>query len=131
TVDLFPAAYPARYGRFAGATIAGETTAPNERRAHGEAQARLFDASAFVETPFHDGQATALAAARYGYTGLILSLIDPNYSLNYWDYQARVSHRLPNKDLISLFVFGSYDELDNFKSPTFRVQTTAPTCATT
>lgn len=122
SVDLFPSAFPARYGRFAGAVIAGETTAPNEQAAHGEFQVRVFDAAAMAETPLNDGRDTAMAAARYGYTGLILSLIDPDYTLAYWDYQVRVSHRLADRDQLSLFVFGSYDELDNFKSPTFRVQ---------
>ncbi len=121
TVDLFPAAYPARYGRFAGAVIAGETVPPASQ-AHGELQVRVFDAAAAVEVPFRDGRESALAAVRYGYTGLILSIIDPHYTLSYWDYQTRVSHRLPNGDQLSLFVFGSYDELDNYGSPTFHVQ---------
>jgi TonB family protein len=121
-VDLFPAAYPARYGHFAGAVIAGETTAPNEQRAHAEVQARVFDASAFVETPLDNGNATALAAARYGYTGPLLSIIDPSYSLAYWDYQFRTSLRVARGDHLSAFVFGSFDELKNHGSPTFRVE---------
>jgi hypothetical protein len=60
-VDLFPAAYPARYGHFAGAVIAGETTRPDEDQARGEFQVRVFDADAFVETPLDDGRGTALA----------------------------------------------------------------------
>jgi hypothetical protein len=122
TVDLFPAAYPARYGRYAGAIVAGETTAPDEQEAHGDFQVRVFDAAAFAETPLNDGRDTALAAGRYGYTGLITSLIDPDYKLAYWDYQARVSHRFESGDRLSLFVFGSYDQLDHLGSPTFRVQ---------
>jgi TonB family protein len=122
SVDLFPAAYPARYGHFAGAVIAGETTPPDEERAHGDFQVRVFDAAALAETPFDGGQGTVLAAARYGYTGLITSIIDPDYSLAYWDYQVRTSHRVGDHDRLSLFVFGSYDELQHLKSPTFRVQ---------
>jgi TonB family protein len=122
SVDLFPAAYPARYGRSAGAIIAGETVRPNEDRAHGEFEARVFDAAALVETPFDGGDATVLAAGRYGYTGLLTSIIIPSYSLAYWDYQFRVSHRLAGKDQVSLFVFGAYDELDYRRNPTFRVQ---------
>jgi len=122
TVDLFPAAYPARYGRFAGAVIAGETTRPNETLAHGEAEVRVFDASALAEAPIDRGQGSVLAAARYGYTGPILSLIDPSYSLAYWDYQLRASHRVFGTDQVSLFLFGALDELRNLGSPTFRVQ---------
>jgi TonB family protein len=122
TVDLFPAAYPARYGHFAGAVIAGETTRPNETAAHADFDVRVFDASALAETPIDHGQGTVLAAARYGYTGPILALIDPGYSLAYWDYQARVTHRVFGTDQVSLFVFGAFDELKNLGSPTFRVQ---------
>ncbi len=122
TVDLFPAAYPARYGRSAGAIIAGETVRPNETDAHGEFEARVFDASALVETPIDGGQGSVLAAGRYSYTGPLLSIIDPSYSLAYWDYQARASHRVFGRDQVSLFAFGAYDELKNLGSPTFRIQ---------
>jgi TonB family protein len=121
-VDLFPAAYPARYGHFAGAVIAGETTRPDEDQARGEFQVRVFDADAFVETPLDDGRGTALAAGRYGYTGLLTSLVAPDYGLGYWDYQFRVSHKVGTTDEISLFVFGAYDQLDYKTSPTFRVE---------
>jgi len=121
-VDLFPAAYPARYGHFAGAVIAGETTRPNEDHARGEFQVRVFDAAAFAETPLDNGTATALAAARYGYTGLVTSIVAPDYSLGYWDYQFRVSHRIGTTDEVSLFAFGAYDELTYKRSPTFRVE---------
>ncbi|HTB78736.1 MAG TPA: Plug domain-containing protein, partial [Polyangiaceae bacterium] len=47
-VDFFPGAAPARYGRFAGGVIAGQTTDPSPF-ARGEGSVRLFDASAFVE----------------------------------------------------------------------------------
>jgi TonB family protein len=122
TVDLFPAAYPARYGRYAGAIIAGETTRPDEEHARGEVQARVFDANAFAETPIDGGKGTVLAGARYGYTGPLISLIAPDYSLAYWDYQFRASHRVAGSDQLSLFVFGAFDELRYKNSPTFRIQ---------
>ena len=122
SVDLFPGAYPARYGRYAGAIIAGETTPPQVDEARGEAGARVFDAHAFVETPFDDGRGTVLAAGRYSYTDLLTSLIVPDYKVGYWDYQFRVSHRVADKDTLSLFVFGSHDELSYKGSPTFHIE---------
>jgi TonB family protein len=122
SVDLFPGAYPARYGRYAGAVIAGETAPPDTERAHGEFSARVYDANAFAETPFDDHQGTVLAAARYAYTQPLISLIVPNYSLAYWDYQFRVSHRVGDGDTLSLFAFGAHDELHYFGQPTFRVE---------
>ncbi len=122
SVDLFPAAYPARYGRSAGAIIAGETTAPTFDHARSEFQVRVFDANAFGEAPIDDGKGSVLAAARYGYTGPLLSLIEPDYKLGYWDYQFRIAHRIGDDDTLSLFVFGSYDDLEFLHSPQFHVQ---------
>ncbi len=122
SVDLFSGAYPARYGRYAGAVIAGETTPPQEDHARGEAGARVFDAHAFVEMPFDHGQGTVLAAGRYSYTDLITSLIVPDYKVGYWDYQFRLSHRVAGRDTVSLFVFGSHDELSYKGSPTFHIE---------
>ena len=106
-VDFFPGASPARFGRFAGGIISGETTAPSDV-ARGEAQVRLFDASAFVETPIDD-KSTVLVAGRYGYPNLLLSIFAPNLSLSYDDYTFRWTRKLTSRDAISVFALGSYD----------------------
>jgi hypothetical protein len=111
-VDLFPGAYPARFGHYAGAILAGETAAPSERPRL-EAQARIFDASAMVEQPVNDGRTTLLAAARYSYTQAILAAVAPDYELSYGDYQARISHQLNANDRVSVFGFGGLDRLHN------------------
>jgi hypothetical protein len=106
-VDFFPGAAPARYGRFVGGIIAGQTTEPSPV-ARGEASVRLFDASAFVETPV--GQSSSVVVAgRYGYPNLLLSIFAPTLSLHYGDYTFRWTHSLSDSDRISLFVFGAYD----------------------
>ncbi len=122
TVDLFPGAYPAKYGRFAGAVIAGETAKPQTDEARGAFGARVYDANAFVETPYDGGKGTLLAAARYSYTGLLTSIIVPSYSLGYWDYQFRVTHRIGDADTLGLFLFGAHDELHYLKQPTFNIE---------
>ncbi|MBS0658945.1 MAG: TonB family protein [Verrucomicrobia bacterium] len=109
-VDFFPSGYPARYGRFSGAIIAGETKGP-ATTLRGEWNIRLFDASALVESPIGDGKGTALVAGRYGYPGLLLSLLSPEVGLQYWDYQVRASRRVGDRDVLSTFVFGAYDKL--------------------
>jgi TonB family protein len=121
SVDLYPGAYPARYGRYAGAIVAGETTPPVTDRTRGEASVRAFDAAAFVETPYDRGRGSALAAARIGYTNLVIKLVAPKYRVDYWDYQARVSHRAWGNDTVSVFAFGSHDELTYLGQRTFRV----------
>jgi Gram-negative bacterial TonB protein C-terminal/TonB-dependent Receptor Plug Domain len=111
-VDLFPAAFPAEYGRVAGAVMSGETMAPSSV-ARGEAQARIFDAGAMIEQPFANGRGSVLLGGRYGYTQAVLSLVAPDYGLNYWDYQARVAYHINATDTLSAFAFGALDRLSN------------------
>jgi TonB family protein len=121
SVDLYPGAYPARYGRYAGAIIAGETTPPVTDRTRAEFGARVFDAHAFGETPYDDGRGSVMAASRYSYTDLVIALVAPKYRVGYWDYQARVSHRAWG-GTVSIFAFGAYDQLTYVGQPTFRVE---------
>ena len=107
-VDFYPGGYPARYGRFAGGILSGETKRPAEEL-HGEGNIRLFDAGALLETPFGDGKGSLLVGGRYSYTAALISLAAPNAVLDYWDYQARATWNLGPKDQIGLFTFGSYD----------------------
>ncbi|HTV23305.1 MAG TPA: TonB-dependent receptor plug domain-containing protein, partial [Polyangiaceae bacterium] len=58
-VDLYPGAYPTRYGRFSGGIVAGEVEAPLDRW-HGEWQIRLFDTGVMTEAPFADGRGHVL-----------------------------------------------------------------------
>jgi hypothetical protein len=109
-VDLFPGAYPARYGRFAGAILAAKTLPP-EHRFHGETTIRIFDAGGVVEAPFAERRGAALVGGRYSYTALALSLLAPGVDLQYWDYQARVAFAVGRHDTLTLFGFGSYDYL--------------------
>ncbi|MBX3129668.1 MAG: TonB family protein [Polyangiaceae bacterium] len=109
-VDLYPGGYPARFGRFAGGIVSGETSAPRPEL-HGEASVRLVDAGALLEAPFASGRGTALAGGRYSYTGLLISLFSPDAVLEYWDYQARASYDVSAADTLSVFSFGAYDFL--------------------
>jgi hypothetical protein len=112
-VDLYPGGYPARFGRFSGGIVAGETIAPAPLF-HGEYNARLFDAGGLVEAPFADGRGTVLAGGRYSYTAALLSLLTPDTKLDYWDYQARATYDLSARDRIGVFSFGSYDYLAQY-----------------
>jgi hypothetical protein len=111
-VDLFPGTYPARFGRYAGAVLAGETGAPS-RHSRAEAQARVFDASALVEQPFAAGRGSVALGGRYSYTQAILAAVAPDYELGYADYQARLSYSVSREDRLTLFAFGGYDLLRN------------------
>jgi TonB-dependent Receptor Plug Domain len=109
-VDLYPGGYPAEFGRFAGGIVAAETTLPASKP-RGEGSVRLLDAGALVEAPFAEGRATALVGGRYSYTAALLSLVAPDTSLAYWDYQTRFSYRTSPKGRATAFIFGSFDGL--------------------
>jgi hypothetical protein len=115
-VDLYPGGYPARFGRFSGGIVSGETAAPASE-AHGEANVRLFDAGGLVETPFADGKGSLLVGGRYSYTGLLLTQISSDTTLDYWDYQVRAGYDVGEDDRLSVFGFGSYDYLGQ-RTPT-------------
>ncbi len=116
-VDLYPGGYPARFGRFSGGIVAGESAGPSSV-AHGEGNIRLFDSGAFVEAPFADGRGDVAVGGRYSYTAALLSLVQSQGTLNYWDYQGRVGYELTPRDRISAFAFGARDFLGDKTSGT-------------
>lgn len=109
-VRLHPGAYPARYGRFAGAVVSS-TLAPPENRFRGEATLRLVDSGLMIESPFDEGRGNLMAAGRYSYTGAVVSLLVPEVEVAYWDYQTRVQYRLSDRDKLTVLGFGAYDFL--------------------
>lgn len=109
-VDFYPGGYPARYGRYVSGIVHARTTQPKVDRPHGSVDVRLLDAGGIVATPINGKQGSVAVAGRISYTGLLLSAFSPDISFNYWDYQARLEHRLgPGR--ISVFAFGSGDHL--------------------
>ena len=114
-VALHPAAFPGRYGRYAGAIVAGKTRAPaSELR--GEAQVRVFDAGAWVETPFADGRGSVGVGGRYSYSAALFSLVAPKTSIDYRDFNARASYELGGGWRASALTFGSYDLASQVRS---------------
>ena len=108
-VDLHPGGYPARFGRYAGGVVAGETR-ELDGKWRGEASLRVVDTGAALEGPLGD-RGSFFVSGRVSYTGLLLSLISSSLSLGYWDYGARATvHLTPHSDL-TLFAFGARDYL--------------------
>jgi len=107
-LDFFPGGAPVEYGRFAGAVLSAALPEPAPA-ARAEGIVRVFDAGVVGETPFDGGRGSALVAGRYSYSGLILSLTSP-IKLAYWDYQARATWNIDDKNRIGIFAFGSHDD---------------------
>jgi hypothetical protein len=117
SVEFYPGAYPARYGRFTGGVVAARTKDPVPHL-HGEANVRVFDAGTLIESPFAGGRGSALAAGRYSYAGLVVPLFSPDTRLAYWDYQSRVRWELRPGEYIGVFAFGSFDTLKQLNDTT-------------
>jgi hypothetical protein len=118
SVDFYPSAAPARYGGFAGAIIE-ERTSPPSTQPRAFASAKLYEASALGETPFAEGRGSALAAARYGYPGLVLAIVSPTESIGYWDYQSRETWAFDERNRVALLAFGSHDRTSENGAETF------------
>jgi len=110
-LDFYPGAYPENFGRYIAGIVSIRTERPPEDRVHAIADVSLYEARAVVTTPVDDAKGTVAAAARYSYTGPLLSLFDQKTTLSYWDYQLRFDHQLgPGR--LTIFSFGSFDRLD-------------------
>jgi len=114
-LEFFPGGYPVNFGRYVSGIVSANTVTPETDRLHVSADVRLFDAGGIAAAPFDNGKGTVAVAGRYSYTGLLLSAFSSAYSLDYWDYQVRIEHKLGPGSL-TLFVFGSGDNLQQ-KNP--------------
>ena len=128
-VDFYPGGAPVRLGRYVSGIIEGRTRPANRDRVRGDVELRLTDVGGLVEVPLfrpripgcrprahprcHRGKArSSLAVAgRYSYAGLILSLVQSEVNIQYWDYQARFDHRIRPKLQYTAFAYGSYDSI--------------------
>lgn len=117
-IDFYPGGYGAFYGRNLVGAIDVGTRKGDAQGLHGQASLDLLEAVGFAEGPVAPRTQVAVAARR-SHIDLFLPLFipnDPNRGVTsvvpvYWDYQARVDHRLPGGDDLSLLLFGSSDRL--------------------
>ena len=109
-LELYTGSYPARFGRYVAGIVSAETRAPPGDGVHSSVDVRLFDAGALLSTPFPDGRGTVAAAARYSYTGALISALNESVALSYWDYQVRADRNVGPRRL-RLLLFGSSDRL--------------------
>lgn len=116
-VGFYPGAYPARFGRQVGGIIDASTREP-AGRLRIEGNIRVFDAGLFAEVPLFDGKLTVLGGARYSYAGPLLSLVAPETTLSYWDYQGAAWYQLSKTDRVGVFAFGSRDHLGQIEEGT-------------
>ncbi len=139
-VDFYPSGAPVRLGRYTSGIIEARTRPARRDRVHGDVDARLTDAGGLLEIPFNrprkdpnceeprraerkakglkgrqcergPARGALTVAGRYSYTGAVISLVQSQARIAYWDYQARLDHRLGRSFDFTMFAFGSYDDL--------------------
>ncbi|MEZ4381091.1 MAG: carboxypeptidase regulatory-like domain-containing protein [Nannocystaceae bacterium] len=136
SVDFYPSGAPVRLGRYSSGIIEGRTKQASRDRPRGDFDVRLTDAGGLLEIPFDrrvkpgcketdrrkcergEARGSLTLAGRYSYTALALSLIpSANAKISFWDYQARLDHKLGARANYTLFTFGSFDEIGERAAP--------------
>jgi TonB family protein len=109
-VEFYPGGFPVRYGGYTAGIVDGVTRAaqPDERRI--DLDLTLTQTGGLVREPIRALGMTVTAAGRIGYPGIVLSLLAPDVSLSYWDYQARLDGGSP-RHRWSVFFYGARDEV--------------------
>ena len=110
-LSFYPGGYPARLGGYVSGAVAADTAAPPRDTTLYSADVRLYDAGGLVAAPWNGGRGTVAVAARYAYTGLIVSRLFGNVDFGYADYQVRADHPLGG-GRATLLAIGSFDHLD-------------------
>lgn len=108
SATLYPTGGPARLGRAGGGFLEAKSAAP-AGRLRGMFRVRATDAALGVEAPFAGGRGNFLAAGRYSYTAGLVGLVAPDFSLDYWDYQARASYQFSPGRRVEFSSFGAGD----------------------
>jgi hypothetical protein len=106
SLDFYPGGYPAKYGGYVGGIATATTQAPSLDQMHMSVDVRLYDAGAMVSAPIAGG--AIAVAARYSFTGELVTLLREDIRLQYWDYQVRADRKFGPLQL-TLLAFGSDD----------------------
>ena len=109
-ISFYPGGFPVSYGGYTAGIIDGRT-----RRARSDESLTDFDlnflqSGAMIRRPLPWMGATATAAGRVGYPGLLMSLATDDVSLSYWDYQLRLDGG-NTKSGYTVFAYGANDDL--------------------
>ena len=112
SLDFYPGAYPANFGRYISGVVSIHSARPPEDRVHLSTDIKFYEARAVATAPIDHGRGVVAAAFRYSFTRPLLSLFDNDTTIDYSDYQLRADHALGGGQ-VTMFAFGSLDRLDN------------------
>ncbi|MFT7579136.1 MAG: TonB family protein [Myxococcota bacterium] len=110
-LSFYPGGYPAKYGRFAAGVIAIDTKDAPRDRWHLDIELDLFKAGILFSVPFDDKKGIVTLSFRRSYFELLLPLFSEDITLNYTDYQARISYDFSPTVRGRLIFLGADDNL--------------------
>ncbi|MGB1015325.1 MAG: TonB-dependent receptor plug domain-containing protein, partial [Nannocystaceae bacterium] len=143
SVDFYPGGAPVRLGRHSSGMIEGKTRPGQRDRVRGQFDIRLTDAGGLVEVPLNrrrdracerrnrgvgrkqkraacprgPARGSLTLAGRYSYTGALLTLLQSEAKIAFWDYQLRFDHRLGPRANYTALAYGSFDEIGTKSEP--------------
>jgi hypothetical protein len=110
-LTFYPGGYPARLGGYVSGAVVSETAAPPSEIVRLAADVRVYDVGGLATSGWDGGRGTVAVAARYSYTGLLVSHLFSNVKFGYADYNLRIDHALWGGQA-TLMTLGSFDSLD-------------------
>jgi outer membrane receptor protein involved in Fe transport len=115
-LHYYPGLAPARYGAHIGAVVSRDGPDPSALTEPVRSlKLTLLDVSGYLNVPSEDGSLSI--AWRYGNPGLMLSALNLNATLNYYNYQIRYETALAPDTRLLLLALGDGDALGDRTSP--------------
>ena len=115
-IHFYPGGFPPQYGGYTGGIIDGETRSARRDERLLDLDLNLVQTGVMVRTPIPGTDLRFSGAGRFGYPGYLISLATEDFSLEYWDYQARVDSGTPRNGW-TISTFGARDEVLSREMP--------------
>jgi hypothetical protein len=115
-VKLSTSAFDARYDNALSSVFQFRQINGNPRRLQGNVRLSATELAATFEGPIRQEKTTFLASARRSYLQFLFKAIDLPIRPNYWDFQAKVTHRIDPKTTLTFLGVGAIDEF-SFAAP--------------
>jgi hypothetical protein len=116
SLHYYPGVAPARYGPRIGGVVSRDGPAADSLKTPVRSlKLTLLDASGYLNVPTQDGSLSI--AWRYGNPGLMLSALNLNATLSYYNYEVRYETALAPRTRLLLLALGDGDKLGDRTSP--------------
>jgi hypothetical protein len=114
-ITLYKGDFPAQYGGCLSSVVNISTREGNANHYSGSASVGILAASANIEGPIGNDKTTFFVSGRQSYLGLVAAPLIRDFSsyssndYNFYDINAKITHRFDDKNKLSLSFYRSYD----------------------